>query len=238
MARFVRQTGAPQPILAVEDDPQIAQLISAVLDRAGHRVIVATDAQEALRRFFADRPALVLMDLDTCGWEVLERIRELSDTPVIILTALGGELDKVQAFNAGADHFVTKPVGTAELAARVAALLRRPRPGAEDVAEVHDDGLVRIDFAGRSVSVAGRPLRLTPTEFRLLVALVRNPSHVLSRDQLLEMVWGNPGVGAGDEVRVYIGYLRRKLGEVLDDDPIETVRGFGYRWAPRVAQVR
>jgi DNA-binding response OmpR family regulator len=239
VARFARQRGEPQPLLIVEDDPHIVELVSVVLERAGHRVIVATDGQEALRRFFAHRPSLVLLDLgipEPDGWELLGRIRELSDTPVIVLTGQGGELEKVQALNAGADDYVTKPFGTAELAARVQAVLRRA--SAQEVHEVHDDGVVRIDFARRAVAVAGRAVHLTPTEFRLLAALARHPAQVLSRDQLLEMVWGNPGVGAGDEVRVYIGYLRRKLGAVLDEDPIETVRGFGYRWAPRVAQVR
>jgi DNA-binding response OmpR family regulator len=240
VARFARQRGEPQSLLVVDHDPAIAELLSVVLERAGHRVLVARDGQEALRRFFAERPALVLLDLEIPepdGWEVLRRVRELSDTPVIVLTALGGELEKVQALTAGADDYVTKPFGTAELAARVEAVLRRARP--DDVREVHDDGLVRIDFASRAVTVAGHPVQLTPTEFRLLAALARHPAHVLSRDQLLDMVWGNPGVGAGDEVRVYVGYLRRKLAEVLDEDPIETVRGFGYRWAPeRVAQVR
>jgi DNA-binding response OmpR family regulator len=240
VARFARQQGAPQPLLVVEDDPQVVELLTVVLERSGHRVIVATDGQEALRRFFADRPALVLLDLgipEPDGWELLGRIRELSDTPVIVLTGEVGELEKVQALGSGADDYVTKPFGSAELVARVQAVLRRAR--AHDVDEVHDDGVVRIDFASRVVTAAGRPVRLTPTEFRLLAALARHPSQVLSRDQLLEMVWGNPGIGAGDEVRVYIGYLRRKLGEVLDEDPIETVRGFGYRWAPaRVAQAR
>ena len=228
-------------MLVVEDDPQVASLVQAVLERADHEVVAAADGRDGLRAFFEQRPALVVLDVDlpgVDGWTVLERIRELSDTPVLMLTGHSGELDKVRAFKAGADQYLTKPFGTAELAARVEVLLRRTG-GSRDVdPEVLDDGVVRIDFAARCVAILGEEVRLTPTEFRLLAALVRHPGQVLSRSQLQELVWGEAGLSSGDEVRVYIGYLRRKLG----DAPIETVRGFGYRYAPdalrRAAQVR
>jgi DNA-binding response OmpR family regulator len=199
------------------------------------------DGASALRVFYDERPALVVLDLDLGGpdgWTILERVRELSEIPLLILTSRSAELEKVQAFRAGADDYVTKPFGNAELLARVDALLRRTRRAADQAPPLHDDGVVRIDFAARAVEVLGEPVRLTPTEFRLLTALVRHPGQVLSRTQIQEEVWGGSGLTSGDEVRVYIGYLRRKLG---DECPIETVRGFGYRYDPEAvprAQVR
>jgi DNA-binding response OmpR family regulator len=165
------------------------------------------------------------------GWQTLERIRHLSDVPVMMLTARDGELEKVRGLKAGADDYVTKPFGRQELVARVEALLRRAGDrGPEMVA--YDDGLVRIDFAEARVLVDGNEVSLTPLEFKLLATFVRHPNQVLSRDQLLELVWEQALGGPTDQVKVYVGYLRRKLAQATSRAPIETVRGFGYRYRP------
>ena len=167
------------------------------------------------------------------GFTLIERIRELSEVPIVVVTSRSGEIDTVRAFRAGADDYVVKPYRNAELVARAEAVLRRAQPAATP--EVVDDGLVRIDFPRCAVSVAGRAVRLTPLEFRLLATMVRHPGQVMSTHQLLELVWNDPGGASGDEVRQYIGYLRRKLHAVLQSGPIETVRGFGYRYEPSLA---
>jgi len=136
----------------------------------------------------------------------------------------------VRGLTAGADDYVAKPFGRQELLARVQALLRRTG-GKTEVVETYGDDFVEIDFGQRRVSVRGRPVQLTPLEFKLLAAFVRNPGQVLSRDQLLELVWGDPYGVSGDQVKLYVGYLRRKLDpDAPAEVPIETVRGFGYRY--------
>ena len=240
-----RQCPAPPPfalpgssVLILEPSLHARALCATLLERAGHRVISADNGRDALRRFYEHRPDLVIVELkapEIDGFTVVERIRELSDVPVMVVTDCTGEIDTVRALRAGADDYVTKPYRNAELVARTEVVLRRG--AARSAPEVHDDGLVRIDFARRSVTVAGSDVRLTPREFQLLAAMVRHPGQVLSSHQLLDLVWQDPGVGNGDEVRQYIGYVRRKLRTVLDVVPIETVRGFGYRYEPTLAAV-
>ena len=165
------------------------------------------------------------------GWATLERIRDLSDVPVIMLTARTQELEKVRGLTAGADDYVAKPFGRQELVARVQALLRRARASGEERQQRYTDERVTIDFAQRAVTYDGRDVPLTPLEFKLLSSFVRHPRQVLSREQLLELVWGDAYGVSGDQVKLYVGYLRRKLGERdAGDSPIETVRGFGYRY--------
>jgi DNA-binding response OmpR family regulator len=228
--------GAPQ-VLVVEDDEAIRQLVAAVLEEEGCSVVEAGDGRTGLRSFFSAHPELVVLDIELPaldGWGVLERIREVSEAPVLMLTAKATEGDKVRALRGGADDYLTKPFATGELAARAHALMRRASTTAGPLQRdrVYDDGVVRIDFPNRSVHVLDRPLRLTPLEFRLLVAFVRHAGQVLSHNQLLSLVWDPSGIGTGDQVRVYVGYLRRKFEEVIGEPPIETVRGFGYRYSP------
>jgi DNA-binding response OmpR family regulator len=222
-------------VLVVDDDADIRGLVRELLERSGYDVLEAPDGNEGLRVFYAEQPDLVILDVSMPGldgWGVLERIRELSDAPVLMVTARAEELDKVRGLRAGADDYVTKPFGRQELLARVDAALRRtPRDGAEP--ERYADGFVTIDFPQRAVTAGGRPVSLTPLEFRLLTAFVRNPNQVLSHDQLLDLAWGDAGAAGRDQVKLYVGYLRRKLGEPEGaESPIETMRGFGYRYRP------
>jgi DNA-binding response OmpR family regulator len=223
------------PILIADDDADVRALIVGLLERAGHAVLTATEGREALRLLHARRPRLVLLDVDMPGmdgWQALERIREISDVPVLMLTASGEELERVRGLRGGADDYVTKPFGRQELLARVEALLRRAG-GKTSVSEYYRDDLVEVDFAQRVVRVRERELRLTPLEFRLLAAFVAHPGQLLSRDQLLELAWGGPAERAGHEVKIYVGYLRRKLDDSAGaGSAIETVRGFGYRYRP------
>jgi DNA-binding response OmpR family regulator len=168
------------------------------------------------------------------GWETLERIRELSSLPVLMLSASAGEMEKVRGLRSGADDYLTKPFGRQELLARIDAVLRRSR-AAEPAPERYADQFIEIDFAQRRVTVDGRQVALTPTEFKLLTVLARHPRQVLSAEQLLELVWGNVRNHSRDQVKLYVSYLRRKLSQAAGIDPIETVRGFGYRYQPRVA---
>jgi DNA-binding response OmpR family regulator len=218
-------------ILVIEDDPDIRGLVVALIERAGMRAREAADGRTGVRTFFEERPDLVVLDLglpEMDGWQVLDRIRDLSDAPVLLLTAEGEQMKKVQGLKGGADDYVTKPFDREELVARIQVLLRPRRRAGGEEGEALDDGVVTVDGARRRVTVSGRDLDLTPTEFRLLAALMRNRNQVMSQLQLLEEAWGNTDADP-KQVRLYVSYLRRKLNEA-GVDPIETVRGFGYRY--------
>jgi DNA-binding response OmpR family regulator len=222
-------------ILVIDDDPDIRHLVAELLRRGGHTVTEAEDGRSGLRALHASRPDLIVLDVsmpDMDGWQALERIRDLSDLPVLMLTARGEELERVRGLKAGADDYVTKPFGRQELVARVEALLRRAAArGGEERADTYADDVITIDFAQRAVTYRGTDVSLTPLEFKLLAAFARNPRQVLSRDQLLELVWGDTYGVSPDQVKLYVGYLRRKLDpEDPSRVPIETVRGFGYRY--------
>ena len=220
-------------ILVIDDDADIRLLLRELLERAGYTVDEAEDGKTGLRHLFSNVPSLVILDVtmpDMDGYQTLERIRDLSEVPVLMLTARSQELEKVRGLSAGADDYVAKPFGRQELLARVQALLRRTG-GKTEVIEAYSDDFVQIDYAQRQVTVQDRAVQLTPLEFKLLAAFVQNPNQVLSRDQLLDLVWGDPYGVSGDQVKLYVGYLRRKLvPDAPDSAPIETVRGFGYRY--------
>ncbi len=224
----------PSRVLVIDDDEDIRTLVVELLRRSGLEVDQADDGRAGLRVFHQSPPDLVVLDVsmpDLDGWQTLERIRDLSDVPVIMLTARGAELERVRGLQAGADDYMVKPFGRQELVARVQALLRRSRTSGEERQERYVDDLLTIDFAQRSVTYDDREIALTPLEFKLLSAFVRHPRQVLSRDQLLELVWGDAYGVSGDQVKLYVGYLRRKLDpEQADRVGIETVRGFGYRY--------
>jgi DNA-binding response OmpR family regulator len=224
-------------ILVIDDDAGMRELLRAMLERAGYGVTTANDGRAGLRRAYSLRPDLIILDVsmpELDGWEALDRIRDLSDVPVALLTGRTGESDKVRGLRGGADDYVTKPFGRQELLARVEALLRRSA-GRSETPEVLDDGYVRVDIGNRSVAIEGGEVPLTPLEFKLMVAFARHPQQVLSRDQLLELVWQDAINTSGDQVKLYVGYLRRKLAPCTEHSPIETVRGFGYRYRPPVA---
>ena len=222
-------------VLVIEDDADISLGVRTVLGRSGFEVTTAADGREGLRIFHSGRPDIVILDVglpEMDGWTVLARIRELSEVPVLMLTSRGQESDKVRGLRGGADDYLTKPFGTAEFIARVQALLRRQH-AAGPPPEVFDDGRVQVNFVTHTVRVAGIPVELTPTEFRLLTALVRHRGQVLSSVKLLELAWSDPfGIGP-DRVKYSVMRLRRKLGNGAGDDSvIEAVRGFGYRDRP------
>jgi DNA-binding response OmpR family regulator len=219
-------------VLLIDDESDVRALLRDLLTDAGFVVEEASNGVEGLRALYATHPALVLLDLgmpQMDGWRTLERIRELSDVPVLILTAQDSELEKVRGLRGGADDYVVKPFRAPELLARVEALLRRPRATAARP-ERYEDGRLSVDFLEHRVIVDEREIVLTPLEFRLLAAFVEHPRQVLSRDQLLELVWHDPLGVSPDQVRLYVGYLRRKLAAA--GSSIETVRGFGYRYTP------
>lgn len=222
-------------ILVIDDEEDVRGLLRDLLERAGYQVNVAADGRQGLRQLYTAPPDLVVLDVvmpGLDGWQTLERIRDLSDVPVLMLTARTGELEKVRGLKAGADDYLGKPFGRQELLARVGALLRRAG-GREKVREMYADGLLAVDFAQRLVTLHGREIVLTPLEFTLLAAFVGHPNQVLSKEQLLELVWRDPTAVSPEQVKLYVGYLRRKLGsDSPENSPIETVRGFGYRYRP------
>jgi DNA-binding response OmpR family regulator len=225
-------------VLVIDDDADIRGLLKELLGRAGYDVVESSNGRDGLRALYSSSPDLVLLDVsmpELDGWQTLERIRDVSEVPVVMLTARAAELEKVRGLKAGADDYVTKPFGRQELLARVEAHLRRSGDRVEKPG-TYADGLITIDFAQREVTVAGKNVSLTPLEFKLLSTFVRNPNQVLSHDQLLELVWGDALTGSRARTKLYVGYLRQKLdvGEA-GDSPIETVRGFGYRYRPRTA---
>ena len=219
-------------ILVVDDDDDIRGLLRTLLERAGYEVSDASDGREGLRELFAGTPDLVILDVampGLDGWATLERIREVSDVPVLMLTARDAELERVRGLKGGADDYVVKPFGRQELVARVDVLLRRPRSGSAQ--DTYADARLSISFAQRAVRFDDRDIALTRLEYRLLSAFVAHPNQVLSHEQLRELVWRDTTATSRDEVKLYVGYLRRKLDP--DDPggtPIETVRGFGYRY--------
>lgn len=219
-------------ILVIDDDDDIRGLLRALLERAGYNVTDAPDGRAGLRELYAGSPDLVILDVampGLDGWETLERIREVSDVPILMLTARDAELERVRGLKGGADDYVVKPFGRQELVARVDVLLRRPRSGGAQ--DTYADSRLSIVFAQRAVRFDDREVALTRLEYRLLSAFVAHPNQVLSQDQIRELVWGDTMGTSRDEVKLYVGYLRRKLApEDPGGTPIETVRGFGYRY--------
>jgi DNA-binding response OmpR family regulator len=225
-------------ILVVDDEATLRETLAWNLERDGYRVVEAADGRTALERFHAEKPDLVLLDLmlpELSGVEVCRRIRAESDVPILMLTARDSEVDKIVGLEVGADDYVTKPFSLRELQARVRALLRRAevRPTAEPneppVGPPERVGPVEVDLAGRRLLRDGQPVSLTPRAFDLLAFLVRNRGQVLTREQLLEQVWGYDFAGETRTVDVHVHWLR----QIIEVDPaqpvlLETLRGVGY----------
>lgn len=219
-------------ILLVDDEPNIIELASMYLRQDGFRVISAADGLTALERVAQDRPALMVLDLmlpRLDGWEVCKRVRAESDLPILMLTARDDDIDKIVGLELGADDYLTKPFNPRELVARVKAILRRtgPRRAAGDDDRPLHVGNLTIDPARRVVLVGDRPVDLRAKEFDLLLALADNKGLVLSREKLLDLVWGFDFYGQTRTVDVHIAHLRTKLAGSTAE--IETVWGVGYK---------
>ena len=220
-------------ILVVDDDPLIVRLVRMHLERAGFQVLVAADGDEGLEACADQMPDLVILDLmlpKRDGYEVCRAIREFSLVPVVMLTAKGEQVDKLRGFEMGADAYLTKPFAPQELLARVQAVLRRSQQGAPAAtAAVVRCGRIAIDLVRRRVTVDGEPVRLTPTEFKLLQQLAVNAGKVLSHTDLLTRVWGPEYRDDRDYLWAYVRHLRRKL-EPDPERPVHILSepGVGY----------
>jgi DNA-binding response OmpR family regulator len=217
----------------VDDDEDIRTVLLGVLQRADFDVITASTGTAALQAVFDHRPDAMVLDIglpDLHGFEVVRRVRELTNLPLLLLTARTMEQDKVRGLGLGADDYVTKPFSNAELVARIHALLRRA-PSEAEAPQVMVDGPLQLDLRARVATLDGRPVELTPTDWSLLVTFLSNRHIVLSTGQLLNLAWGDPAAIGPDRVKYAVLRLRRRLG--WDDpasSPIEAVRGFGYRY--------
>ncbi len=219
-------------ILVVDDERRYRELLEMDLSRRGYRVLQAPDGLRALDLVEQGSPDLVILDLrlpDMDGYEVCRRIRETSSVPIIMLTARVEEADKVRGLRSGADDYVTKPFSAEELLARVEAVLRRADAGHPTGRPPFESNGLRIDFDDRRVTVHGRTVELTATEFRLLEQLATNAGRVLVHDELLRRVWGPGYDGATELLHTAIRRLRRKIeGDAGDRSYIVTKRGIGY----------
>ena len=226
--------GAKQAsVLVVDDEPRLVRFVRTELEADGYRVSTAGEGQAALRTLEREDVDLIVLDImlpGMDGFEVCRRIREFSTVPIVMLTAKGGEDDKVRGLELGADDYLTKPFGSRELLARVKAVLRRSKlPEAGKSASVFLAGDLQIDFAQRRVTVRGKEVKLSPTEYKLLYHLAINAGRVLLHEDLLRKVWGPQYRDEAEYLWVYIGHLRRKI----EQDPnrpqlIHTKPGFGY----------
>lgn len=220
---------ASQTVLVVDDEHNIIELARLYLEQEGYTVEEARDGAEALDKIRTVRPAVVVLDLmlpEIDGWEVCRRARAQSEVPIIMLTARSDDVDKIVGLELGADDYLTKPFNPRELVARVKAILRRYERSIQPSRTVHV-GQLTIDPASREVTLAGQRVSLRAKEFDLLHTLARHRGQVLSREQLLDLVWGYDFYGETRTVDVHIAHLRKKLsgGEM----EIETVRGVGYK---------
>ncbi len=223
-------------ILVIDDNERDRRLLRDALEHEGYSVESAADGAEGLKVLFERRPDVVVLDVimpNMDGWTVCQRIREITDVPVLMLTSLNHDEEVVRGLELGADDFVSKPVSPRQLIARVRAVLRRARaPVAKEEAFRYDDSSLLIDVAQHEVRLEGEPVELSPTEFRLLVALAEAPGRVHAYAALLSRVCGSEYVDDIDFLRVYVWRLRKKL-EKDPDKPVRilTERGFGYRFA-------
>ncbi|HYX29242.1 MAG TPA: response regulator transcription factor [Pyrinomonadaceae bacterium] len=223
-------------ILVVDDEPKITLVLRSGLSKHGYDLRVAAEGESALELFNAWMPDLVVTDLsmpNMNGLELCRRIRAISDVPIVVLSVKGEESTKVEALDAGADDYVTKPFGIGELLARIRAVLRRsPAPAVEEE-KIVEDGDFQIDLQTREVSVKGKQMHLTPKEFDLLLYLARHPNRVLTHRTLLAAIWGGEYTDQNEYLRVFINRLRKKI----EPDPaiptyIRTDPWVGYRFVP------
>jgi two-component system KDP operon response regulator KdpE len=222
-------------VLVIDDEVQMRRLLRVGLEGASYKVCEATTGQEGLQEVVYRKPDIVLLDLglpDMDGVEVLKRLREWSQVPVVVLTVREDERDKVAALDAGADDYLTKPFGTAELLARLRAVQRRASEAHEE--PVFVSGNLSVDLAARTVTVNKREVHLTATEYALLHELVRHAGKVVTHKQLLRAVWGPNAEEQSQYLRVYITHLRKKLETDSKQKLIQTEPGIGYRFLTSV----
>lgn len=223
-------------LLVVEDDLELNKMIAATLQRRGYDVLTATHGRQALQLAYESHPALVILDVmmpEIDGWQVCERLREMSNVPIVFLTAKAEEEDLVRGFSLGADDYVKKPFSLTELEMRIRAILTRAKHDQSEMTTFYDDGVLKIDLERHHVFRRGEMVHLTPTEFRLLGSLVRRKSSVVPHRELLGEVWGEGYLDATACLSLYIRYLREKV----EDDPadpryIRTKWGIGYWFEP------
>jgi two-component system, OmpR family, KDP operon response regulator KdpE len=225
----------PEKILVIDDEEEIVELVRILLELKGYEVIKAFRAEEGLRMAYRTQPDLILLDImmpDMDGWEVCRRLRELSDVPIIFLTARTDVKEIVKGLELGADDYILKPYDNDELIARIRAHLRRIPKAAISEELVFDGGRFRINFLNREVKVETSPVYLTPKEFSLLSVLARNAGRVITRQELVSEAWGTEYSDAIDSLKLYIHYLRKKVEKDANHpEYILTSRGVGYRFA-------
>ncbi len=230
-SRGNNQTRAAK-VLIVDDDQTLLRFLKKYLERENFDIYTADQGKKALQVFYQERPDIVVLDVmmpGMDGWEVCARLRELADTPIIMLTAKTSESEKLRGFRLGADDYVTKPFSMAELAARIRAVLTRVGFQNDGEELEFKTGALRVNLRKREVFLGERIITLTPTEFRLLTVLIRHAGEAVSRDELIREVWGDNRPLNSSALRRYIWLLRQEI----EDDPnhpkcLRTVRGYGY----------
>lgn len=223
-----------ETILVIDDDADLAKIVQINLEREGYETVIAFSGVEGLQKAYSSQPDLVILDImmpGMDGWTTCRRLREISDVPIIMLTARGMESDIVKGLKLGADDYIVKPFGTKELLARIHALLRRTDTSTVKRPPIYSDGELTVDFVKRMVVVRGEQVDLTPTEFKLLSTFVQNEGRVLPHRFLLTQVWGPEYADEVNYLKLYVRYLRQKI----EEDPsnpncILTEWGVGYRF--------
>ena len=227
-------------VLIIDDDAELLQIVSLIFKKAGYQVITAHDGLDGLSKYFLCHPNLIVLDAimpGSSGFDVCMRIRQVSEDPVIMLTALNQEQDMLHGLATGADDFLSKPFNPEILLARAKTLLRRTyhsnngngNGNGHEVSFIYNDGYLSIDIERHEVSIHEKRVKLTPIEFRLLVFLARNGGKLLTFEKILTNVWGNLYVGSIEQVHVYISHLRRKIEEEPKNPRyIITIHGMGY----------
>jgi two-component system KDP operon response regulator KdpE len=222
-------------VLVIDDDSQVRRLVEQTFSRVGATVLQAENGRIGLRSFYQEKPDLVILDImmpEADGWDTCRQIRNLSDVPILMLTALDQNEDIIRGLDYGADDFITKPFSPNVLLARARAALRRSRPDSSSTETVlYNDGRLVVDLEQRTVEIDGQPMKLTPKEFDLLGYLLKNRGRLRTIPQILENVWGWAYQGSPEYVHVYVSHLRKKI----EADPrhpkyVVTIHGVGYKF--------
>jgi DNA-binding response OmpR family regulator len=224
-------------ILIADDDPSLRQVLSILLESEGFKTLLAEDGAECLRAAYEHHPNLILLDImmpNRDGREVCQRLREISNVPIIMLTALGDDQEKIDRLKEGADDYVTKPYHNAELVARIRALLRRSRQGTMFAPREYADDCLHIDFESHQLRVKNQLVAISPKEWRLMERMVAAEGRVVTRQELLQYAWGREYETEFNYLKVYVAHLRRKLGDSAKHPHyIHTERDVGYRFEKR-----